>query len=49
MNYETLRIESRNELGLGFLWAFLDRDGQFLHDRLARTRLVDTRAAPGPG
>ncbi len=36
-------------LGLGFLWAFLDRDGQFLHDRLARTRLVDTRPAPGPG
>ena len=36
-------------LGLGFLWAFLDRDGQFLHDRLAGTRLVDTRAAPGRG
>ncbi len=30
-------------LGVGFLWAFLDRDGQFLHDRLARTRL---RAVP---
>jgi uncharacterized RDD family membrane protein YckC len=27
-------------LGLGFLWAIVDRDGQFLHDRLARTRLV---------
>jgi len=27
-------------LGLGFLWAFLDRDRQFLHDRLARTRLA---------
>jgi uncharacterized RDD family membrane protein YckC len=26
-------------LGIGFLWAFLDRDGQFLHDRLAGTRL----------
>ena len=26
--------------GLGFLWAFWDRDGQFLHDRLAGTRLV---------
>jgi len=25
--------------GIGILWAFLDRDGQFLHDRLARTRL----------
>lgn len=32
-------------LGIGFLWAFLDRDGQFLHDRLAGTRLVDARAA----
>jgi uncharacterized RDD family membrane protein YckC len=30
-------------LGIGFLWAFLDRDRQFLHDRLARTRLA---AAP---
>lgn len=27
-------------LGAGFFWAFLDREGQFLHDRLARTRLV---------
>jgi hypothetical protein len=27
-------------LGLGFLWAFVDRDRQFLHDRLARTRLA---------
>ena len=26
--------------GVGFLWAFLDRDRQFLHDRLARTRLA---------
>ena len=25
--------------GTGILWAFLDRDGQFLHDRLAKTRL----------
>ena len=28
-------------LGLGFLWAFVDRDRQFLHDRLAGTALVD--------
>ncbi|HUP97495.1 MAG TPA: RDD family protein [Usitatibacter sp.] len=28
-------------LGLGFIWAFLDRDRQFLHDRLAGTALVD--------
>lgn len=27
--------------GIGFLWAFLDRDRQFLHDRLAGTRLVN--------
>ena len=25
---------------LGLLWAWFDRDKQFLHDRLARTRLV---------
>lgn len=35
-------------LGIGFLWAFLDRDRQFLHDRLAGTRLVDVRAAAAP-
>lgn len=28
-------------LGLGFLWALVDRDRQFLHDRLAGTALVD--------
>lgn len=28
-------------LGLGFLWALVDRDKQFLHDRLAGTALVD--------
>lgn len=27
---------------LGFLWAFIDRDRQFLHDRIAGTRLVRT-------
>ncbi|MCU0840348.1 MAG: RDD family protein [Thiobacillaceae bacterium] len=26
--------------GIGLLWALWDRDGQFLHDRLAGTRLV---------
>jgi len=30
-------------LGAGFLWAFLDRERQFLHDRLARTRVVQER------
>jgi uncharacterized RDD family membrane protein YckC len=27
-------------LGAGLLWALVDRDRQFLHDRLARTRIV---------
>ncbi|HEY6864254.1 MAG TPA: RDD family protein [Burkholderiales bacterium] len=27
-------------LGLGVLWALVDRDRQFLHDRLAGTRIV---------
>ena len=27
-------------LGLGFLWALVDRDRQFLHDRMAGTRVV---------
>ena len=26
--------------GLGFLWALFDREGQFLHDRLAGTKIV---------
>lgn len=29
-------------LGISVMWAFIDRDGQFLHDRLAGTRLVVT-------
>jgi uncharacterized RDD family membrane protein YckC len=27
-------------IGAGFLWALLDRDGLFLHDRLAGTKIV---------
>jgi uncharacterized RDD family membrane protein YckC len=27
-------------LGTGFLWALLDREGLFLHDRLAGTRII---------
>jgi uncharacterized RDD family membrane protein YckC len=27
-------------LGAGFVWAWIDRDRQFLHDRLAGTRIV---------
>ena len=37
--------------GLGFLWALVDRDRQFLHDRLAGTAIVDAtepRPAAGP-
>lgn len=30
--------------GLGILWALVDRDRQFLHDRLAGTRLVKAAA-----
>ena len=30
-------------LGLGFAWALVDRDRQFLHDRLSGTALVDAR------
>ena len=26
--------------GIGILWALVDRDGQFLHDRIAGTRLI---------
>lgn len=29
-------------LGAGFLWAIFDRDRQFLHDRLAGTRVIQT-------
>ena len=29
-------------MGAGFLWALVDRDRQFLHDRLAGTRIVNT-------
>src|SRR5690606_12647652 len=28
-----------------FIWSWFDRDGQFLHDRLLGTRLVDVRRA----
>jgi uncharacterized RDD family membrane protein YckC len=31
-------------VGLGFWWAFFDRDRLFLHDRLAGTYIADTNA-----
>lgn len=36
---------------LNWLWAYVDRDRQFLHDRLAGTRLetIDPAPAPRPG
>lgn len=33
-------------LGLGYAWALIDRDRQFLHDRLAGTALVDVPRVP---
>jgi uncharacterized RDD family membrane protein YckC len=35
-------------LGLGFAWALVDRDRQFLHDRLAGTALVDSANLGAP-
>jgi uncharacterized RDD family membrane protein YckC len=32
--------------GVSIVWALFDRERQFLHDRLAGTRLVDASAAP---
>ncbi len=34
--------------GVGLLWALLDRDRQFLHDRLAGTRIVLLTTPPAP-
>lgn len=34
--------------GAGFLWAMIDRDRQFLHDRLSGTRIITTEASPIP-
>src|SRR5690242_7768993 len=31
--------------GAGFIWAFVDREHAYLHDRLAGTRIVSTQAA----
>jgi uncharacterized RDD family membrane protein YckC len=33
-------------LGLGLLWALFDREGRFLHDRLAGTRIVRVERPP---
>jgi uncharacterized RDD family membrane protein YckC len=36
-------------LPVSILWALIDRDGQFLHDRLAGTRLINTGDQKGAG
>lgn len=36
----TAALVSVGTLGLGFLWAVVDRDKRFLHDRLAGTKLI---------
>ena len=41
-----LALLGLSALGLGFAWALVDRDRQFLHDRLAGTALVDASAPP---
>lgn len=33
-------VASTSALGAGFLWALIDRDGRFLHDRLAGTNII---------
>jgi uncharacterized RDD family membrane protein YckC len=35
--------------GVGIVWAFFDRDRQFLHDRLAGTRIVRVPQVRGAG
>jgi uncharacterized RDD family membrane protein YckC len=45
-----LAVASLLAAGLGFAWALVDRDRQFLHDRLARTAIVEGPPhAPLPG
>lgn len=34
--------------GCGILWALFDREGQFLHDRLAGTRIIKFKAISKP-
>ncbi len=43
MHRYALAILGAFALGMGFAWALVDRDRQFLHDRLAGTALVDAR------
>jgi uncharacterized RDD family membrane protein YckC len=43
-----LAIPGYTLLCTSVIWAFFDRDGQFLHDRLAGTRLVSAEKPPAP-
>lgn len=43
-----LAVPSLLAAGLGFLWALVDRDRQFLHDRLAGTAIVDAGPSAAP-
>jgi uncharacterized RDD family membrane protein YckC len=43
-----LSVLSLFALGAGFLWAFFDRERQFLHDRLAGTAIVEAPASEAP-
>lgn len=42
-----LALAGAAALGLGFLWALADPEGQYLHDRLSGTRLADARDEGG--
>jgi len=43
-----LAIPGYSLLCSSIIWAFFDRDGQFLHDRLAGTRLASTEKPSAP-
>lgn len=40
-----LALLGTGAFGIGFLWALVDHERQFLHDRLVGSRLVDARTA----
>lgn len=43
-----LALASTSLLGLGFLWALIDRNRHFLHDRLAGTCIISTDDSTPP-
>ncbi|MBL0144075.1 MAG: RDD family protein [Betaproteobacteria bacterium] len=42
-----LAVVGAAALGAGYFWALIDRDEQFLHDRIAGTRLTDLSTRGG--